>query len=211
MSSAAEPRFITLEGGEGTGKSTQSRLLADALAARGLPVLRTREPGGAPGAEFLREVLLGGTIGWSAAAETMLHFAARAEHVERTIRPALAAGMWVVCDRFFDSTMAYQGFGLGADRERIAVLTRLIGIRPDLTLVLDANPDLTRQRMLARSGALDRYERLDEAFHDRVQGGFRKIASDNPDRCVTIDASGSIASVQAAILHALDLRFQKPQ
>ena len=102
-------RFITLEGGEGAGKSTQTRLLADALEQLGLPVLRTREPGGAPGAEALRSLLLGGAVDWAPQAETLLHFAARAEHVEKTIRPALAAGMWVVCDRFFDSTMAYQG------------------------------------------------------------------------------------------------------
>ena len=126
-------RFITLEGGEGAGKSTQAGLLAEALTARGLAVLRTREPGGAPGAEVLRELLLGGRVEWSAPAETLLHFAARAEHVERTIRPALEAGMWVVCDRFYDSTMAYQGYGLGADREMIAALTRLVGVHPDLT------------------------------------------------------------------------------
>ena len=116
-------RFITLEGGEGAGKSTQARLLADALVELGLPVLRTREPGGAPGAEILRDLLLGGSVDWSAPAETLLHFAARAEHVEKTIRPALAAGMWVVCDRFYDSTMAYQGYGQGADRAAIATLT----------------------------------------------------------------------------------------
>ena len=104
-----EGRFITLEGGEGAGKSTQARLLADALCATGRPALLTREPGGAPGAELLRDLLLSGPIDWSSAAETLLHFAARAEHVEKTIRPALAAGMWVVCDRFYDSTMAYQG------------------------------------------------------------------------------------------------------
>ena len=116
-------RLITLEGGEGAGKSTQTGLLVDALARAGLPVLRTREPGGAPGAEKLRELLLNGDVAWSAPAETLLHFAARAEHAERTIRPALAAGMWVVCDRFADSTMVYQGWGQGADRAAIATLT----------------------------------------------------------------------------------------
>src|SRR5579872_3795822 len=129
--------FITLEGGEGAGKSTQTTLLADALVARGLPVLRTREPGGAPGAETLRSLLLGGTVDWSAPAETLLHFAARAEHIEKTIRPALDAGMWVVCDRYYDSTMAYQGYGQGADRDMIATLSRLLRLDPDVTLVLD--------------------------------------------------------------------------
>ena len=134
-------RFITLEGGEGAGKTTQVRLLADSLTALGLPVLRTREPGGSPGAEQLRALLLGGTIDWAAPAEALLHFAARAEHVEKTIRPALAAGTWVVCDRFADSTMAYQGYGQGADRGLIAELTRLIGLEPHLTLVLDVSAD----------------------------------------------------------------------
>src|SRR5580704_2520498 len=131
--------FISLEGGEGAGKSTQAKLLAAALTDRGLPVLQTREPGGAPGAEVLRSLLLGGSVAWSAPAETLLHFAARAEHVERTIRPALQAGMWVVCDRFYDSTMAYQGYGQGASRETIAALIELLGIVPDVTLVLDVS------------------------------------------------------------------------
>jgi dTMP kinase len=161
-------RFITLEGGEGAGKSTQAVLLAEALTARGLPVLRTREPGGAPGAEVLRELLLGGAVAWSAPAETLLHFAARAEHVERTIRPALDAGMWVVCDRFYDSTMAYQGYGLGADRGVIATLTGLVGVHPDLTIVLDVSAAVADARRTQRGGAGDRYERLDAAFHARV-------------------------------------------
>jgi len=109
-------RFITLEGGEGAGKTTQSALLAEALAARGVVVRRTREPGGSPGAELLRGILLGGSVDWSPRAETLLHFAARAEHVAKTIQPALQEGAWVVCDRFFDSTLAYQGYGQGADQ-----------------------------------------------------------------------------------------------
>ncbi len=131
------PLFITLEGGEGAGKSTQARMLAAWLAQQGRAVLLTREPGGAPGAETLRRLLLSGEHDWSAAAETLLHFAARAEHIARSIRPALEAGMVVVCDRFADSTMAYQGYGQGADRAAIATLTGLLGLAPDLTLVLD--------------------------------------------------------------------------
>ncbi len=202
-----KPRFITLEGGEGTGKSTQARLLADVLASRGLAVLRTREPGGAPGAEHLRQLLLGGSIAWSAPAETLLHFAARAEHVERAIRPALTAGMWVVCDRFFDSTMAYQGFGLGADRIAIATLSKMLRIVPDLTLVLDADADETRRRMVKRAGKPDRYERLDGAFHCRVRSGFEVISQQNPERCLPIDANGTIMQVHAAILSVVDARF----
>jgi dTMP kinase len=122
-------RLITLEGGEGAGKSTQTQLLADALVELGLAVLRTREPGGAPGAETLRNLLLGGSVDWSPPAETLLHFAARAEHVEKTIRPALAAGMWVVCDRFTDSTLTSQGYGQASDPAPIAPLPELPRLR----------------------------------------------------------------------------------
>ena len=196
-------RFITLEGGEGAGKSTQARLLADALCDLGLPVLRTREPGGAPGAEMLRELLLSGTIAWSAPAEALLHFAARAEHVEQSIRPALAAGMGVVCDRFADSTMAYQGYGQGADRVMIATLTGLIGLVPDVTIVLDVSDAVALGRLRTRGGAADRYERLDAAFHARVNEGFRAIARAAPERCILIAADGSEAEVHAAVMRAV--------
>jgi dTMP kinase len=203
-------RFITLEGGEGAGKSTQAQLLADALVALGLPVLRTREPGGAPGAEILRNLLLGDSVDWSPPAETLLHFAARAEHVEKTIRPALAAGMWVVCDRFFDSTMAYQGYGLGADRATIATLTGLLGIVPDVTLVLDVSDAVAIARQLARGADADRYERLDALFHARVNQGFRDIAAAAPERCVLIAADGSGDEVHAAIMLELGARLALP-
>jgi dTMP kinase len=199
--------FITLEGGEGAGKSTQARLLADALAAFGLPVLRTREPGGAPGAELLRTLLLGDSVDWSVQAETLLHFAARAEHVEKTIRPALAAGTWVVCDRFYDSTMAYQGYGQGADRGAIATLTGLLGIVPDVTLVLDVSDAVAVARQLQRGADEDRYERLDALFHARVRQGFRDIAAAAPERCVLIAADGSMEEVHAAIMRALHARL----
>ncbi len=203
-------RFITLEGGEGAGKSTQARLLADALVQLGLPVLRTREPGGAPGAEFLRNLLLGDAVDWSASAEMLLHFAARAEHVEKTIGPALAAGMWVVCDRFFDSTMAYQGYGLGADRAAIATLTGLLGIVPDVTLVLDVSDAVAVARQLERGADADRYEKLDALFHARVNQGFRDIAAAAAERCVLIAADGPIDAVHAAIMQALRARLALP-
>jgi dTMP kinase len=202
--------FITLDGGEGAGKSTQARLLADALVELGLPVLRTREPGGAPGAEVLRGMLLGGTVDWSVPAETMLHFAARAEHVEKTIRPALAAGMWVVCDRFYDSTMAYQGYGQGADRATITALIGLLGIVPDVTLVLDVTDVAAVARQMQRGADADRYERLDALFHARVKQGFRDIAAAAPERCVLIAADGSVAEVHAAIMRALRARLALP-
>jgi dTMP kinase len=199
----AHGRFITLEGGEGSGKSTQARMLADALEALGVPVLRTREPGGAPGAEVLRELLLSGRVAWSAPAETLLHFAARLEHVERTIRPALAAGTWVVCDRFADSTMAYQGYGQGADRAMIADLTRRIGLVPDVTFVLDVSAEVAATRMHGRGAAADRYEREDSAFHSRVAAGFRQIARAEPGRCVLIDANRTEREVHAEMLQAI--------
>ena len=203
----AKGHFITLEGGEGAGKSTQARLLADALCDLGVAVLRTREPGGAPGAEVLRGLLLDGSVAWSPPAETLLHFAARAEHAERTIRPALDAGMWVVCDRFADSTMAYQGYGQGADRAMIATLTGLIGLVPDATIVLDVSPPVAAARLRGRGAAADRYEREDAAFHVRVNEGFRAIAHADPARCVLIAADASEAAVHAAVMRAVFARL----
>jgi dTMP kinase len=202
-------RFISLEGGEGAGKSTQARLLAAALAAEGLPVLRTREPGGSPGAEAIRGLLLGDAVAqWDGVAECLLHFAARREHVTATIRPALEAGMWVVCDRFADSTLAYQCFGQGVPRgvwDKLADVA-LDGLRPDLTLVLDIAPAQGLGRAIARGDA-NRYERLGQDFHARVHAGFRAIAAAEPERCVLLDATGTEAGVAAAILAAVRARL----
>jgi dTMP kinase len=204
-------RFITLEGGEGAGKSTQTRLLADALVELGLPVLRTREPGGAPGAEALRGLLLGGAVDWPPPAEVLLHFAARAEHVEKTIRPALAAGMWVVCDRFFDSTMAYQGYGQGADRGMIATLTGLLRLTPDVTIVIDVSESVATARQMQRGADADRYERLDAPFHARVNQGFRDIAKSAPERCALIAGDGPEHEVHTAIMQVLHERLALPE
>jgi dTMP kinase len=201
-------RFITLEGGEGAGKTTQSALLAAELAAHGETVVRTREPGGSPGAEVLRGLLLGGSIDWSSQAETLLHFAARADHVAKTVRPALDAGSWVICDRFYDSTMAYQGYGQGADRAFIGEQIRLLGMGPDLTIVLDVPEPVAAARMRGRGGDADRYERLDAAFHGRVRQGFRDIAAAEPRRCVILDASGDIAAVHAMIMATVGTRLR---
>jgi len=196
-------RFITLEGGEGAGKTTQATRLARALSAGGTPVLRTREPGGAPGAERIRQLLLAGS-GFDAVAEAMLHFAARREHVVRTVWPALAAGITVICDRFTDSTLAYQGAGQGLERavwERLRDLA-LDGFAPDLTLMLDI-PVGTGRARAARRGASDRYERLHAGFHERVRAAFLAIASAEPDRCVVIDAAREPDAVFADVWRAV--------
>ncbi|NKE15714.1 dTMP kinase [Neoroseomonas oryzicola] len=194
----ARGRFITLEGGEGAGKSTQCRRLALALAASGLPVLRTREPGGTPGAERIRDLLLGHGP-WETVAEAMLHFAARREHVARVIRPFVEAGGWVVCDRFADSTLAYQG-AQGLPREVWARLAdvALEGFGPDLTLVLDLPVEAGIARAAARSSA-DRYERMGAAFHRRVRDGFLAIAAAEPQRCAVIDAGARAEAVFAEV------------
>ncbi len=199
--------FVTLEGGEGAGKSTQARRLAAALDAAGRPALLTREPGGAPGAEVLRRLLLSREHDWSPPAEIHLHFAARAEHLAQTVQPALAAGAVVVCDRFADSTMAYQGFGLGADRTLIAALTRLLPVQPDLTLVMQVSPAVAAARVAARRQTLDRYEAMDAEFHARVAAGFLAIAAAEPDRCVVVDADGSADEVQAAVWSVVSVRL----
>jgi dTMP kinase len=207
-------RFITLEGGEGAGKTTQARLLAESLRARGTRVLLTREPGGAPGAEKLRALLLSGEVAFTPEAEVLLHFAARAEHIGRAIRPALERGEWVVCDRFADSTMAYQGWGLGADRGMIASLTAMMGLTPDLTLILDVPLEVAANRLKRRRSTADRYESLDETFHRRVAEGFREIAASDPQRYVVIDANSSEDRVHQRILEIVaihsSLGLEKP-
>lgn len=203
-------RFITLEGGEGAGKTTQIRLLADALIACGRKVVLTREPGGSPGAEEIRALLVSGETGrWGPVTEALLHTAARRDHLERTVWPALEAGHWVICDRFFDSTMAYQGYGLGLGRELIATLqgAALGDFKPDLTLILDLPVEDGLARAAARRGGEDRYERMDIAFHRRLRDGFLEIAVLEPERCVVIDATHPVETVQAAILDSVTRRL----
>ncbi|WP_368416456.1 dTMP kinase [Falsiroseomonas sp.] len=197
---AARGRFITLEGGEGAGKSTQARRLAAHLSDRGIPVLVTREPGGSAGAEKIRGLLLDGQ-GFDPLAEAMLMFAARREHVVATIRPALEAGMWVISDRFADSTRAYQCHGQGVPGEVYRKLADLAleGLAPDLTLILDIPPEAGMARAAARGVAADRYERLDTGFHARVRAGFLAIAAAEPGRCAVVDASAGVEQVFPAI------------
>jgi dTMP kinase len=203
-------RFITFEGGEGAGKSTQVRLLVTALAGQGRDVLATREPGGATGAEEIRRLLVSGDPGrWDGVTEALLHFAARRDHLARTVWPALDAGRWVVSDRFADSTMAYQGYGHGLGREPIERLYAVTvgSFAPDLTLILDVPPESGIARTHARMDGEDRYERMDLSFHQRLRAGFLEIAALEPQRCVIIDASGSVDEVHAAILKAVAERL----
>jgi dTMP kinase len=207
----AEPgRLITLEGGEGAGKTTQARRLAGALRSIGLEVLETREPGGSPGAEDIRRLLTTGKVArWSPLAETLLHCAARADHLRRTIRPALKAGRWVISDRFVDSTMAYQGYGHGLDRGFIAKLSEVVldGLTPDLTLVFDLPVEQGLQRARQRVGREDRYERMDPAFHEALRSGFLAIAKSVPERCVIIDSSGDEEATWRQVQAAVRRRF----
>jgi dTMP kinase len=203
-------KFITLEGGEGTGKSTQAHLLATRLARAGIPVHTTREPGGSTGAEHIRELLVRGEVlRWDPMTESLLHFAARRDHLEKTVRPALARGEWVVCDRFADSTMAYQGFGMGLGRQAVESLYRLVAetFAPDLTLILDLPVEEGLRRAAARAGTDTRYERMDASFHERVRGGFQAIAAAEPGRCALIDARPDAGAVHRAVCAAVSERL----
>lgn len=195
--------FITLEGGEGAGKSTQIQRLADALARSGRDVVVTREPGGSPGAEAIRSLILSGGHGFSPVTEALLFSAARVDHLEKTIRPALARGAIVLCDRFADSTRAYQGASGGA---HISVLDALESIavgstHPDLTLILDlpAAEGLRRATLRRGAGQADRFESEALSFHEKLRTGFLAIARDEPARCIVVDASGPVDHIAAAI------------
>lgn len=203
-------RFITIEGGEGAGKSTQAGLLVAALAKAGIAALSTREPGGAPGAEEIRALLVAGEPGrWDAVTEALLMVAARRSHLTHTIRPTLERGAWVVCDRFVDSTTAYQGYGGGVSLAALAELHRLIAgaLMPDLTFILDVPVAKGLSRAAGRSGSETRFERMDPAFHERLRQGFLEIARGAPGRCVVIDAQTDADAVQQAMLKAVHERL----
>ena len=210
--SAARGRFVTFEGGEGAGKSTQVRLLAQWLEQRGLVVRTTREPGGTPGAERIRSLLVEGEAAdWTPMTEALLNYAARREHVARVIAPALAQGQWVLCDRFADSTMAYQGFGHGLGRKPVEALHRTaIGrLAPDLTIVLDIPVREGLARAAVRRGREDRYENMALEFHERVRRGFRAIARREPRRCVVLDARLAPEILQENIQRIVARRFAR--
>ena len=203
-------RFITFEGGEGAGKSTQVQRLAARLEAGGREVVRTREPGGSPGAESIRDIVLRGDADrWSPTTETLLMYAARRDHIERVIRPALARGAWVVCDRFADSTRAYQGAAGGVDPQFITALETFIleETRPDLTLVFDLPASVGLERAHARAGAEMRFESKGMAFHERLRAGFQAIAAAEPARCTVIDATATMDGVEVAVWTAVEARL----
>ena len=203
-------KFITFEGGEGTGKSTQVRRLAEALRAEGYAIVTTREPGGAPGAEDIRKLLVEGEPGrWDPLTEAILHFAARREHLARTVLPALDRGDWVISDRFADSTMAYQAYGQGVPVDKIDALYReIVGdLRPDLTIILDITPEQGLQRASTRAGGETRYEQMDIAFHNKIRNAFLDIARREPARCVVIATSAPLDQVAAQILETVRTRL----
>jgi dTMP kinase len=209
----ARGRFITLEGGEGAGKSVQARRLAGRLRELGIGVTLTREPGGSPGAEALRELILSGSAsGFGPVGEALLFSAARIDHIDQTIGPALLRGDWVVCDRFADSTRAYQGAAGNVDRQLLASLERVAvgGCRPDLTLILDVPVAIGLERAASRRGdgdEADRFEREGQAFHETLRQAFLDIARTEPDRCAIIDASAVEDDVAEAIWSAVRQRL----
>lgn len=208
---ANKGHFITLEGGEGVGKSTQAKILADRLAECGVSTLLTREPGGSPGAEEIRKLLVtGGTDKWQPITETLLLNAARADHLHKVILPALAAGKWVICDRYADSTLAYQGQAI--DRKTLLDLHRIAtdDVWPDLTLILDGHEverAQSRENSTNEADREDRFERMGQAFHENLREEFLKIAADHPERCVLLSASGSIEEISGHIWQVVSDRL----
>ena len=210
MTENATGRFITLEGGEGAGKSTQIARLKAWLEGRGHRITATREPGGSPGAEMIRKLLVEGPVErWDGTTEALLHFAARREHLRSTVWPALKRGDWVVSDRFADSTLAYQGYGHGIDRKIFDQLYEVAAgsFRPDLTIILDLPIEIGLRRAAERRGSETRYESLPHDFHVRVRSGFLEIAAREPKRCVVIDATGTIDAIAGAIADAVKDRL----
>ncbi len=210
MSGAEPGRFITFEGVDGAGKSTQVARLACSLREVGLETVTTREPGGAPGAEEIRALLVEGEVErWDSLSEALLHNAARNEHLKKTVLPMLAAGNWVISDRFSDSTTAYQGYGQGLDLDLLRRLDNLVvgGFSADLTLILDIDVKIGLERAVSASGDEDRYERMGVDFLQRLRQGFLDIAGREQDRCVIIDAENSVENIEALIREAVSRRL----
>ena len=199
-------KFLTFEGGEGTGKTTQAERLAKALEAAGIETLLTREPGGTFGAESIRDLVLQGTQDrWNGMTELLLMYAARLDHVEKLIKPALERGVWVISDRFADSSMAYQGYARGLGAERVLEVHKAVmeGFEPDLTILFDMDPVLAMGRVENRGEELSRFDAEDLSFHKDLRQAFLKIAEDDPTRIFTLDASASRDAVFTRILFAV--------
>ncbi len=214
---ASQSHFISLEGGEGTGKSTQIILLTERLKKLGIDVISTREPGGCESAELIRDfVLTGDTDRWTPMTEALLFTAARKEHTQRVIIPALSEGKWVITDRYFDSTLAYQGGGHGLGIAKMRELTRLAldDFEPDLTIILDIDIDIGLERagnrLTATSSSEDRFERMGTAFHQTLRKAMLTIAEREPARCRVIDAAGEVNDVHERIWSAVSTRFELP-
>lgn len=206
--------FITFEGGEGAGKSTQIKLTSEWLQLRNIPHIVTREPGGSEGAEEIRQLLVTGRAGrWDAFSECLLHLAARHDHVRRTVIPALRKGVWVLCDRFSDSTFAYQGYGYGMPLDMIDQLNHQAtgGLKPDLTFLLDLPVEVglkrAAQRKIASGLEADRYETMAAAFHERIRDGFLALARNEPQRFLKIDTGQDSMTIQRIIQEIIHNQF----
>lgn len=206
-----KPRFITLEGGEGAGKSTQLRLLAQAFADAGISTITTREPGGSPGGEAIRGLVVTGAADkWHPTTESLLFMAARFDHLATKIQPALEKGEWVLCDRFYDSTYIYQGIAKGVGGEWLDQLYRQLfaNTAPDLTVLLDLPPSVGLKRADKRGNVAEsRFEQMALDFHETLRAGFLKLAKDHPERIKTVDATRDASAVHAAIVATINTRF----
>ena len=205
-------KFITFEGGEGAGKTTQAKMLCEALEGAGIETLLTREPGGTFGAEAIRNLVLEGTSDrWSGMTELLLMYAARLDHMEKLIKPALERGVWVISDRFADSSLAYQGYarGLGAEKVKAVHAAVMDGFEPDLTILFDIDPILAQKRVETRGEDLSRFDAESIAFHNTLREAFLNIAEENSGRIFTVDAAASRDGVQTRILFAISQKYPK--
>ena len=205
-------KFITFEGGEGAGKTTQAKMLCEALEGAGIETLLTREPGGTFGAEAIRNLVLEGTSDrWSGMTELLLMYAARLDHMEKLIKPALERGVWVISDRFADSSLAYQGYarGLGAEKVKAVHAAVMDEFEPDLTILFDIDPILAQKRVETRGEDLSRFDAESIAFHNTLREAFLNIAEENSQRIFTVDAAASRDGVQTRILFAISQKYPK--
>ncbi len=200
-------KFISFEGGEGSGKSTQLKLLTAAFEKSGLPFISTREPGGSVGGEKIRSLLVSGDVdAWDALTETLLFNAARADHITKLIKPAITSGKTVICDRFFDSTLVYQGIGknLGKDFVKNLHKTIFADFMPDLTIILDIDPKEGLKRAVARHGDENRFEKLGVSFHEKIRAGFLDIAKHEPKRCVVLNAAQEVQTLHEQVVATIN-------